>query len=93
MTLVKDPDILILDEPLNYLDIPSQEKVIQFLRNSNSTILVSTHNLRIAQRICDRILILSSGKIVWEGKREELERIASNMDEDIESVVARIMGG
>lgn len=90
LAVVHSPNILLLDEPLNYLDIPTQEKAISLLGSVHATLLVSTHIMSIAERLTSKALIISRGKIVWSGRIDELKSLGST-DEPIESIVARIM--
>jgi len=95
LAILHDPKVLLLDEPLNYLDIPTQERVIKLLKSMHSrgaTILVSTHIMSIAQRLADLVLIINRGHAIWSGSMNELAAL-SRGDERIEEVVARIMSG
>jgi ABC-2 type transport system ATP-binding protein len=67
--ILHDPEILILDEPTSGLDPNQQDDVhalIQTMR-LKKTILLSTHILSEASRVCDRVLIIHKGKIVADG--------------------------
>ncbi|MBB5254616.1 ABC transporter ATP-binding protein [Sulfurisphaera ohwakuensis] len=88
LALLHDPEILLLDEPLNYLDIPTREKVISLLKSMNSTMLISTHIMSIAERLVNRAVILSNGKVVWQ---DDLTELKKSSGEEIESLVARLM--
>ncbi|MCY0861709.1 MAG: ABC transporter ATP-binding protein [Metallosphaera prunae] len=90
LVLLHEPEIVLLDEPLNYLDIPTQERVINILRGMNSTFLVSTHIMSIASRLTDHVIMISKGKVIWAGSISEL-RALGREDEPIESVVSRMM--
>ena len=91
LALIHRPKVLLLDEPLNYLDIPTQEKVISYLNSlKDVTTLVATHIMSIAVRLTSKVLIISHGKLVWTGTVQELRSLGKE-DEPIESVVARIM--
>ncbi len=92
LAIIHSPKVLLLDEPLNYLDIPTQEKVITMLDGLEGTHLVSTHIMSIAHRLTDSVVMISKGMFLWEGTIEELRRKGSQ-DEPIESVVARMMTG
>jgi len=92
LALVHSPKVLLLDEPLNYLDIPTQEKVISMLDKLEGTHLVSTHIMSIAGRLTDSVVMISKGAILWEGTIEELRKKGSP-EEPIEKVVARMMTG
>jgi ABC-2 type transport system ATP-binding protein len=92
LALIHRPKILLLDEPLNYLDIPTQEKVIAFINSLNATNLVSTHIMSIAGRLTKNVIMLSRGAVLWEGSIDDLRKLGKE-DEPIESVVARMMVG
>ncbi|MCL4438065.1 MAG: ABC transporter ATP-binding protein [Candidatus Thermoplasmatota archaeon] len=90
MTFVHSPKLLIMDEPLNYLDIPMQEKVIKMVRKADATVLVSTHVISTANSLTDRIAILNDGRITWEGTVDEVMSSASD-GERLEQKIARMM--
>jgi ABC-2 type transport system ATP-binding protein len=90
LALVHNPKIVLLDEPLNYLDIPTQERVFKMLKSLDSTQIVSTHIMSIATRLTDKVLMITRGKIVWNGTIDALKAMEVG-DEPIESVVARLM--
>jgi len=92
LALIHSPKVLLLDEPLNYLDIPTQERVIAMLDKLEGTHLVSTHIMSIAGRLTDSVVMISKGAILWEGTIEELRKKGSP-EEPIEKVVARMMTG
>ena len=92
LSIVHSPKVLLLDEPLNYLDIPTQEKVIVMLDRMEGTHLVSTHIMAIANRLTDSVVMISKGQVLWEGTIEELRKKGSH-EEPIEAVVARMMTG
>ena len=92
LAIVHSPKVLLLDEPLNYLDIPTQEKVISMLDRLEGTHLVSTHIMSIANRLTDSVVMISKGMFLWEGTIEDLKKKGSP-EEPIEKVVARMMTG
>lgn len=92
LALVHSPKVLLLDEPLNYLDIPTQEKVIGLLDRLEGTHLVSTHIMAIADRLTDSVVMISKGRFLWEGTIAELRKKGSP-EEPIEKIVARMMTG
>jgi ABC-2 type transport system ATP-binding protein len=76
LAILHDPQILILDEPTSALD-PNQQKEVRDLilrLKEKKTVLLSTHILPEAQRICDRILIIHKGRIVAQGTMDELQQ-------------------
>ncbi|MGC8543038.1 MAG: ABC transporter ATP-binding protein [Vulcanisaeta sp.] len=94
MALIHRPRVLLLDEPLNYLDIPTQEKVIRLfkeLNDSGTTIMVSTHIMSIAERLARRALIMNRGRIIWRGSIEELNKIAKLSGNAIEEVIIKLL--
>ncbi len=66
--LVFKPELLLLDEPTSNIDPESikimEREIERFNKESKGTVLIVTHNLEQAQRICDNIIYLSSGKVV-----------------------------
>ena len=74
--MVLDPEILLYDEPTAGLDPSNIETVVEVIRKFKakgiSGIFV-THDIPTAKKICDRILILKSGKIAFNGSVEEFE--------------------
>ena len=66
------PKILICDESVNMLDASVKIEILELLRflqeKMNLTIIFITHDLGIASRFCDRLLVMNRGKIVDEGE-------------------------
>ncbi|MGQ4873869.1 MAG: ABC transporter ATP-binding protein [Promethearchaeia archaeon] len=77
LALLHEPPILILDEPTSGLD-PISAKILRetilSLKNEGKTILMATHNLKEAQTICDRVLILNKGKIIADENPDTLRK-------------------
>jgi macrolide transport system ATP-binding/permease protein len=61
--IFKECDLLILDEPLNHLDLNSREKLEEVLLNYNGTILLISHDRYMMERICTKLLVFQSNKI------------------------------
>lgn len=81
-SLIHDPDLLILDEPMVGLDPKSSfhlKKIMRERRDNGKMVFFSTHIMEIAENICDRIAIISKGKIVAQGR---LDDIRKNLNED-----------
>jgi ABC-2 type transport system ATP-binding protein len=98
VALVHQPKLLILDEPTTGLDIETRYEIwelIRQLKKQGMTILLTTHLLDEAQRLCQKIGILKAGKIIAEGSLEELRRyvpakeIAIVQTQDEEAAIAR----
>ncbi len=74
--LASDPKIILADEPISALDQKSAKKVMKILEKVNKelnvTIVANLHHLDIAQKYCSRIIGVNDGKIVFDGKADEL---------------------
>ncbi|MFQ5508127.1 MAG: energy-coupling factor ABC transporter ATP-binding protein [Leptospirillia bacterium] len=66
------PDILVFDEPSTNMDPLNRRKLIEWLQNTDKTILLCTHDLDIALDVCDRCLMLADGTIVSDGPASEV---------------------
>lgn len=74
--ILHDPKILVLDEPTNGLD-PTQIKQMRELiveLSENSTVIISTHILQEVQAVCDRVIIVNTGKIVVDSRLDSLQQ-------------------
>lgn len=74
-SLIHDPPLLILDEPTAGLDVVSARSIIEFIhrsRENHKTIIISTHYMTEAEELCDRVALISHGKIKAVGPVEEL---------------------
>ena len=77
VSLVHNPNIVIFDEPTNGLDIVTARSVIEYLkklRDEGKLVIVSTHIMSEAEKLCDRIGIVIDGKKVAEGSLAELKK-------------------
>lgn len=70
--LVMEPDMLVLDEPVSSLDPRSRRLLIELLKELDNTMLIATHDLDMAINLCERTIILSSGRIAADGPTHEL---------------------
>jgi ABC-2 type transport system ATP-binding protein len=96
MSLIHDPDILILDEPEVGLDPQSRVKIREYIQSlaHQKTVILTTHNMDEADRVADRVAIMDHGKIlvldtpdalkrsVGEGSVLELQLSADKLDEE-----------
>jgi ABC-2 type transport system ATP-binding protein len=76
-TIVHDPDVLILDEPFSGLDPINVNVLKNFLaefRSRGKTIVFSTHVLEQAEKLCDRICLISRSRKILDGDLRELKR-------------------
>ncbi|HWM40497.1 MAG TPA: ABC transporter ATP-binding protein [Streptomyces sp.] len=65
--LAQQPEVLVLDEPTNHLDIRRQTELICLLGALGRTTLISLHDLNAAAALCDRLIVLSKGRVVASG--------------------------
>ena len=77
VSLVHDPEIVIFDEPTNGLDIITARRVTDYLKKlkeDGKLVIISTHIMSEAERLCDRIGIMIDGEKVAEGTIEDFGR-------------------
>ena len=75
--VIHDPDLLILDEPFSGLDpvnVEVMKDTILELRNANKTIILSTHQMEIAEKLCDDVCMINRSHKVLDGKLREIRR-------------------
>lgn len=73
--LLNDPEILILDEPTNGLDpqgIHQVRDIIRLIASQGTTILLASHLLDEVEKVCSHVLVLRFGKILYNGKVDEM---------------------
>lgn len=70
--LAMEPHVLLLDEPSAGLDPRARRTLIRLLDKLGTTMLISTHDLRLVQELCPRTIILDEGRIVADGATAEL---------------------
>jgi ABC-2 type transport system ATP-binding protein len=75
MALVHKPRFVILDEPTNGLDPAGMREIRQLIRalaDGGTSVLLSSHLLNEVQQVCDRIAVLNKGRVVAQGRVDEL---------------------
>jgi len=75
IALIHEPEILIFDEPTNGLDIITSRLVLEYLKDLQSqgkTIILSTHIMTVAQKMCEHIVIIDKGQIKADGTLNEI---------------------
>jgi len=70
--LAMQPQVLVCDEPSAQLDPRSRRQLIQLLRTLPETQLIATHDLDLVLDLCDRTIVLSEGKIVYDGDTKQV---------------------
>ncbi len=75
--LLHDPVLLFLDEPTIGLDVVAKERIRQFIRHINkergTTILLTTHDLSDVEKLCERVMIIDHGRMLYDGKLAALK--------------------
>ena len=98
VALVHRPELLVLDEPTVAVDVEARMdlwRLIEGLRDSGTTILLTSHHLAEAQRLCNRVALMRGGKVVAEGSVPELisrvpgRAVAKVQSEDKQAVMQR----
>ena len=90
-TIIHEPDLLILDEPFSGLDPVNVEllkEIILELKAAGKTIIFSTHQMEVAEKICDDICLINRSRKVLEGSIREVKRGFSR-----NAVALRLVGG
>jgi ABC-type multidrug transport system ATPase subunit len=98
--LIKDPDLLILDEPTNGMDPAGMAEMRTFIRNlgrGERTVLLSSHLMAEVEQTCDRVGVISRGRLVGEGTVDELRGreglwVRAEPLEEAERVVRAVRG-
>jgi sodium transport system ATP-binding protein len=91
VSLIHDPEVIIFDEPTNGLDIITAKAVTDYLlelKKQGKLIIISTHIMTVAEKLCDRIGILIQGKKVIEGTKEEI--LSETNSDDLEQAFFRL---
>lgn len=92
-SMIHDPKVLVIDEPMVGLDALAQKQVKKLLRaqaDQGKTVLLTTHTLSVADSVCDEIAILHRGKIAASGTPEEIKRLAGMSGSALEDVFLEI---
>lgn len=80
-TILHEPDLLILDEPFSGFDPINVDLIkneLALMRAEGKTIMLSTHNMKSVEEICDRAVLINNGKKVLDGKITELRKAKSD---------------
>ncbi len=85
--LMHDPPVWILDEPMIGLDPKSAYELKQLMREhtkKGNAVFFSTHVLEVAEKLCDRVIIIKKGSILYNGTLADLEK--ENKNESLENI-------
>ncbi|WP_407854760.1 ABC transporter ATP-binding protein [Enterococcus faecium] len=92
-TLLPDPDIWVLDEPLQGLDPQAAFDLKEMMKAhaaKGKTVIFSTHVLDTAQQLCDKLAILKKGELIYQGAVSEL--LNGSPDETLEKIYLKMAG-
>jgi ABC-2 type transport system ATP-binding protein len=85
VALAHSPELLLLDEPTNGLDPPAAVKIrrhLQQLAASGVTVVLSTHLLDMADKLCTRVVLMDHGRVIFDG-RPAAARDAAGMPQEV----------
>ncbi len=71
--LVMEPEILLLDEPTSNLDRKEKRGIIKFLQEIDKTKIIVSHDLEMIEHLCQRVVVMNRGKVVFTGDKEILK--------------------
>jgi len=92
-SLVHQPSILLLDEPLNGLDAKSSrivKELVSLHARNGGAVLFSTHIMEVAEHVCTRIGIIYQGKVIAEGTLDQLKNMAGGRGTTLEEVFLKL---
>ncbi|MDH7509727.1 MAG: ABC transporter ATP-binding protein [Methanolinea sp.] len=93
--LVQDPSLLLLDEPTSALDLRHQLEVMAIVRThagkKKTGVIMAIHDLNLASRFCDRVLVLSEGRVQGEGRPSDV--LTEDLVRDVYGVRVRVDRG
>lgn len=92
--MIHQPEILVVDEPMVGLDPHSIRLVKDLLKSyaeSGKVVLMSTHTLTVAEEIADRVGVMRNGKVVFEGRVDELRSAIPGGGQSLESLYLALM--
>lgn len=84
-SIIHDPPVMIFDEPTSGLDILTARNIVSFIRdckNKGKCVLFSTHIMREAERLADRVVLIHGGKILADGSLDYLRNETGQTDLD-----------
>lgn len=93
-TIVHSPKVMLFDEPSTGLDVSAARVIHEFIlkcKSENKIILLSSHSMEEVEKLCDRLVIIHSGKLVDEGTVSYLKEKYKN--DDLEEVFIKLIGG
>ena len=93
--IVNDPEIVFLDEPTTGLDPIARRntwKIIAEIKNQGKTVILTTHYMEEAEKLCDRVAIMNQGKIIFLDQPQQLIELTFGAS-NLEDVFIAVTGG
>ncbi|MCR5671487.1 MAG: ATP-binding cassette domain-containing protein [Butyrivibrio sp.] len=91
-SLIYNPDILFLDEPTIGIDVLSKERIRQFIKKINeerhTTIILTTHDVSDIESLCEKMIIIDKGCLIYDGTLPQLKSIYKTTD--LEEIIKKI---
>ncbi len=91
-SLIYNPDILFLDEPTIGIDVLSKERIRQFIKKINedqhTTIILTTHDVSDIESLCEKMIIIDKGTLIYDGTLPQLKSIYRTTD--LEEIIKKI---
>ena len=91
-SLIYNPDILFLDEPTIGIDVLSKERIRQFIKKineeRNTTIILTTHDVSDIESLCEKMIIIDKGSLIYDGTLTQLKSIYKTTD--LEDIIKQI---
>jgi ABC-2 type transport system ATP-binding protein len=77
--LIHDPKAIFLDEPTNAIDLINARKIREFIKEKGNegkySIVLTSHNMADIEQVCERLIIINRGRIVYDGSTQNLSRL------------------
>lgn len=94
VSLIHNPSVIVFDEPTNALDLPTTRLVVQYLhrlKDLGRTLLISTHQIEVAEKLCDRVGIILDGRLQIVGTQAEI--LAASQSTSLEDAFFKFYDG
>jgi ABC-2 type transport system ATP-binding protein len=77
--LIHDPKVIFLDEPTNAIDLMNARKIREFIKGKGkegrTSIVLTSHHMADIEQVCERLIIINRGRIVYDGRTQDLTRL------------------
>ncbi|MFA6098660.1 MAG: ATP-binding cassette domain-containing protein [Patescibacteria group bacterium] len=96
-SVIHDPEVIIFDEPTSGLDVLASQTVVNFMlkaRELGKLVILSTHEMHNAEKLCGRVAIIHQGRLVFVGNLENIEKQTGkkSLEESFLSIVKKTSG-